>query len=68
MCTNNRTEMRHNNHDLRLSQEEPVPNQLVSQHSDVTDTARHELMVTGDPTVIGDPTVTGDQTLQASAD
>ena len=35
-----------NNLDLRLSQDETVSNQLVSQRSDITDTASRELTVT----------------------
>ena len=42
--------MRRYNVDLRLSREETVLNQLVSQSSDVTDIASRELTVTVDVT------------------
>ena len=42
--------MRLNNLDLRLSREENVSNQLLSQRSDVTDIASRELTVTVDVT------------------
>ena len=48
--TKNGTEMRRNNLDLRLSREETVSSQLVSQRSDVTDTVSRELTVTVDVT------------------